>query len=362
MIRRLLIPLFFIPIFCIAQKQISKTMVFDETIREYIIYVPQGCDGTESCPLLFSFHGGSGYANDFIQTNDMRPIADTANFIAVYPQGALDYDAVDDGDQASTSWIHKAPTEHDDIFFIEAIIDTLSTQYLIDLDRVYACGYSEGGIFSYELGCRLNNKIAAFAAVSGSMLSDYYRTDIYGWEACLPTHPTAMMLIPGTIDQNPHSNYDGFSYMDMSLYMSVEEITTFWSNFNSTDLNPIIDNIENSFPNDGSTVERKSWLNGNNCTSIQELKVIGGDHDWPGTFGNMDINASEEIWNFVSKHNINGLIDCNTVTTSFEFDIIKNKKVTRITDILARDVEEVKNIPLFYHYDDGTVEKKIILE
>ena len=39
----------------------------------------------------------------------------------------------------------------------------------------------EGAILSYELGCRLNNKIAAFAAVSGSMLDNYYRDDIYGW-------------------------------------------------------------------------------------------------------------------------------------------------------------------------------------
>ena len=92
------------------------------------------------------------------------------------------------------------------------------------------------------------------------------------------------------------------------------------------------------------------------------MKVIGGDHDWPGTFGNMDINASEEIWYFVSKYDINGLIDCNTVTTSYEFDIIQNKKILRITDVLARDIKEAKNIPLFYHYDDGTVEKKIILE
>tara|TARA_B110000977_G_scaffold4113_1_gene5783 strand:- start:240 stop:1328 length:1089 start_codon:yes stop_codon:yes gene_type:complete len=362
MIRKLLIPLFFIPALCIAQQQISKTMLFDGDLREYIVYVPEGCDGTESCPLLFSFHGGSGYATEFIQTNDMRPIADTANFIAVYPQGALDFDAVDDGGQASPSWIHKAPTDHNDIFFIDAIIDTLSSQYFIDNDRVYACGYSEGGIFSYELGCRLNNKIAAFASVSGSMLSDYYRADIYGWDACLPVHATAVMLIPGTIDQNPHSNYDGFSYLDMPLYMSVEEITSFWSNYNSTDINPITINIENTSLIDGSTVERKSWINGNNCTSIQELKVIGGDHDWPGTFGNMDISATEEIWNFVSKYDINGLIDCNTVTTSYEFDIIQNKKILRITDVLARDIKEAKNIPLFYHYDDGTVEKKIILE
>ena len=94
----------------------------------------------------------------------MRPIADTANFIAVYPQGAIDPDG------GTTSWIHKAPTDHDDIFFVEAIIDALSLDYSIDQSRIYACGYSEGAILSYELGCRLNNKIAAFAAVSGSML------------------------------------------------------------------------------------------------------------------------------------------------------------------------------------------------
>ncbi len=359
---KLLILLIFIPTFCIAQNQVSKTMVFDGNVREYIVYIPTGYDGTVHFPLLFSFHGGGGYASEFIQTNDMRPIADTANFIAVYPQGALDFDAVDDGGQASTSWIHKAPTDHDDIFFVEAMIDTLSAQYSIDNDRVYACGYSEGGIFSYELGCRLNNKIAAFSAVSGSMLSDYYRTDIYGWDACSPTHPTAMMLIPGTVDQNPHSNYDGFSYEDMSLYLSVEEITSFWSNFNNTDINPVIINVENTSLNDGSTVERKSWLNGNNCTSIQELKVIGGDHDWPGTFGNMDINASQEIWKFVSKHDINGLIDCNAVMGEYQFDIIQTKKIIKKTDVLGRDIKEVKNIPLLYFFDDGTVEKKIIIE
>ena len=57
--------------------------------------------------------------------------------------------------------------------FIEAIIDTLSTEFNVNNDRVYACGYSEGGIFSYELGCRLNNRIAAFGSVSGSMLTDH---------------------------------------------------------------------------------------------------------------------------------------------------------------------------------------------
>ena len=118
--------LLIIPSFIFAQQQITKTMIYNGDSREYIVYVPEGCNNNITCPLLFSFHGGSGYANDFIQANDMRPIADTANFIAVYPQGAYDYDALEEGQdssEASTSWIHKAPTDHDDIYFVEAIID-----------------------------------------------------------------------------------------------------------------------------------------------------------------------------------------------------------------------------------------------
>ena len=30
--------------------------------------------------------------------------------------------------------------------------------------------------------------------------------------------------------------------------------------------------------------------------------------------------------------------------------------------MLGRNIKELKNIPLFYRYDDGSVEKKIILE
>jgi hypothetical protein len=38
------------------------------------------------------------------------------------------------------------------------------------------------------------------------------------------------------------------------------------------------------------------------------------------------------------------------------------KKLIRIIDFVGREVKETKNQPLFYIYDDGTVEKKIIIE
>ena len=94
--------------------------------------------------------------------------------------------------------------------------------------------------------------------------------------------------------------------------MSVNDITNYWTNHNNTDINPVVTNIFDSYPGDGSNVERREWLNGDNCVSVVELKVINGDHDWPGSSGNMDINATKEIWDFVSQYDITGLINCNT--------------------------------------------------
>ena len=349
--------LLLIPSMCMSQTTITNNLFFDGNDREYIVYIPESYDGQKEFPLMFNFHGGAGYASDFMFTNDMRPIADTADFIAVYPQGAIN--TIEDGGSGTTSWIHKAPTDHDDIYFVEAIIDAMSSEYLIDQNRIYACGYSEGAIISYELGCRLNSKIAAFAAVSGSMLENYYRDDIYGWGPCTPVHPTGMMLIPGTVDGSPHSLYEGLSYGDMPLYMSANDITVYWSNYNNTDINPVVTDVVNSAPNDGSTVQRKLWLNGDNCVSIQELKVINGDHEWPGSSGNMDINATEEIWNFVSKFNTEGQIDCDQLSTLEIKNSIDNKELIQVIDVLGRKVinHQNKNQILFYIYDDGSVEK-----
>ena len=76
--------------------------------------------------------------------------------------------------------------------------------------------------------------------------------------------------------------------------MSVNDSTSYWSNYNNTDFNPIVTDVADSAPNDGSTVERKLWLNGDSCVSIQELKVINGDHEWPRIFWEYDIQMQQK--------------------------------------------------------------------
>ena len=83
-------PLYLLLVFpLVLLGQDNHVLIFDGMEREYIAYIPESYDGQKEFPLMFNFHGGAGYASDFMYTNDMRSIADTADFIAVYPQGAI---------------------------------------------------------------------------------------------------------------------------------------------------------------------------------------------------------------------------------------------------------------------------------
>ena len=43
-------------------------------------------------------------------------------------------------------------------------------------------------------------------------------------------------------------------------------------------------------------------------------------------------------------------------------EIVKSRTIIKITDLLGRETKGTKNQPLFYIYDDGTVEKRIVIE
>ena len=53
---------------------------------------------------------------------------------------------------------------------------------------------------------------------------------------------------------------------------------------------------------------------------------------------------------------------CITTTILSDNIIIENKEIIKVVDILGRETKEKENELLFYIYDDGTVEKRIIME
>lgn len=285
----------------IAQQTLNKTIIHNGLNREYIVYIPDICNGTYAAPLLFNFHGYGGFANSYIDFADMRSTADTAGFILVYPQGSS-YGSKE------TYWEIGDRHEKggaDDLGFVEAMIEALASENKIDLERVYSCGTSNGGYFSFEIACQLSGRIAAVVSVAGSMAT-------YAYENCNPTHPTPVATIHGTADSSVY--YDGGGPWDP---VPLSKVNSYWVNYNNTNHSPVISKLPNIDPFDGSTVEHITYNKGDSCTSVEHYKIVGGGHwYWPGTTGNMDINANSVIWNFLSKYNIYGSIDCKENTNN----------------------------------------------
>ena len=276
-----------------SQTFISQTIQHDGLTREYSIYVPASYDGTTNFPLLFNLHGGGGTNSAWQVTSDMRPIADTADFILVYPQARPD-----PSDGNSFNWIPKVPGTFDDVPFFSSLIDTIASNYQIDQNRIYACGYSLGGDMTFELGCKLNNRIAAIAPVARTMQANPN-------SFCSPVHPTGVLTILGTDDLV--SPYNGIVFGGIEYYISAAATHSYWATHNNCVTTPTMNTVSPS-------VERYTWSTTSGCAYVEELKVIGGGHDWPGSFGNMTIDANTEIWQFVSRYDINGLIGCTTTS------------------------------------------------
>lgn len=319
----------FATIYSNAQQTLNESMLHDGVTREYIVYVPAVYNGSSSVPLLFNFHGYGMSANNQMSYGNMRAVADTAGFILVYPQGTLFW--------GSPHWNVGSWTlgsTADDIGFTEAMIDTLAANYNIDLNRVYSCGYSNGGYFSFVLSCQLSAEIAAIGSVGGTMSTETYNS-------CNPSHPTPVVTIHGTDDAIV--SYSGGNPNNSE---SLSDVNTYWANYNNTIVPPVVSTLPNIDTTDGSTAELSLFDNGDNCTSVQHYKVIGGDHDWPGSWGNMDINADAVIWSFVSKYDLNGLIGCATTSinennnTQENYKIYPNPVHTQITLDLGLAVEK----------------------
>jgi len=332
---KLLLILILFPCFIFGQQTMNDSILINGIYRNYITYVPSIYQPSQPTPLIFNLHGRTSTAWQQMWYGDFRDIADTANFIIVHPQGLLDNTGV-------THW-NLGQSNIDDIGFLNSLYSHLVSNYNINLDQVYSTGMSNGGSMSYYLACNMNDKIAAIASVTGAM-------GTFTQLNCNPNHPTPVMEIHGTAD---------FTVPFNDIINGIE----YWRDYNNCNLIADTTLMPDLNFGDLSTVKHIVYKNGDNGVTTELFKVINGGHTWPGSnistgVTNYDINASIEIWKFFYKYDINGLIHQSTSITEY----ITKKDIIKVIDVLGRQTKHLKNQPLFYIYDDGTVEKKIILE
>lgn len=274
---------------------INKKINQEGLERDYILYVPESYDGTTEVPLVFNFHGYTSSAREQMNYGDFRSIADTANFIIVHPQGTLL-----DGNTHFNVGGWTLDSKIDDVDFTSILITIISGEYRIDQKRIYSTGMSNGGYMSFKLACELNHRIAAVASVTGSMTPEIYND-------CNPSRPVPVMQFHGTDDGVVPYAGNGWS-------KPIDDVMVYWREHNNCLDTSYMGMVADVVDSDNSTVETVSHFDGDAGSSVIQYIVRNGGHTWPGTSldfpgTNKDINASEQIWQFFSQYDIDGLIE-----------------------------------------------------
>lgn len=306
-------------VFSFGQQTLYESITHGGLQRDYILYVPEIYSPDDPTPLVFNFHGYTSNAFEQLNYGDFRPIADTAGFIIVHPQGTVDLLG---NTHFNVGW---GTSQINDIGFAGALIDSLSAMYNIDQDRVYSTGMSNGGFMSYYLACELSERIAAIASVTGSM-------NITHLANCSPSHPMPVMEIHGTADAT-------VPYTGNIIFGTTPATIAYWVNYNNCESVPTILAIEDADTGDGCTAEHQIHADGDNGVTVEHYKIIDGQHTWPGSafggFGtNQDIDACKEIWRFFSQYDIHGLIQTTStaeVTDHTDIKIYPNPATTFTT-------------------------------
>jgi len=275
-------------LFCFGQSGITvvDSIMSNNIMRKYRLYVPNIYTGSQSVPLILNLHGYTSNALQQQLYSNFMPIADTANFLMVYPDGKAPL-----GNQY---WNAGFGGTENDVLFMSDLIDSLKLNYNIDLNSIYSCGMSNGGIMSYYLACNLPNRIAAIASVTGSMLKT--------WFSCAPSRPFPIMEIHGTADGT-------VNYLGDATFAPIDSVVKKWSSHNNCNPAPTTFSVPNISLTDNSTALHYVYSGGTSGSSVELYKVIGGGHSWPGAFAflantNQDFSASVEIWRFFRKYKL----------------------------------------------------------
>lgn len=271
-----------------AQTTVNGSFIHGGITRTYSFYVPASYTPGNAVPLVIGLHGLGSSGAEFAQYRDFRPIADTANFIVVHPDGSTMLGL------KFWNYGNILGSTVDDVGFLETLIDTISANYSINPERVYCAGMSNGSFMSYYMACE-SDRLAAIGTVTGSMSIEMY-------DNCNPSHPTPSIHIHGTDDgTNP--------YTGTSTMKNIPEVSLFWVNQNGCDTTPTIATVPNINTTDDATAEHYLYSGGVNGHTVEHFKVIGGGHSWPNApmpgsseATCMDFDATKEIWRFFSQY------------------------------------------------------------
>jgi polyhydroxybutyrate depolymerase len=241
-----------------------------EARRAALVNVPRGRPGP--LPVVIALHGAGGNGRFMERYSNLTRVGNRAGFIAVYP------------DAAGKFW-QLTPTGEeggDDVAVVRGLLDRVAAAACVDAARVYATGVSNGGGLVARLGCEMSDRVAAIAPVAGPY---------GGLPPCHPDRPVSVLEIHGTEDESvPYAGRPPNGTGSVAGYLAQ------WYGLDGcgprvTRRRVTLRVLE---------VKRPACSAG---TSVSHLKVLDGNHAWPGTpldLAGHDsrLSAADAVWGF----------------------------------------------------------------
>lgn len=281
----------------------ERSLASGGTTRTFQQVVPTAA-GATPVPLVVDLHGYLSGAAGQAAISNLGALAESAGFVLVTPQGSSDkpyWNAAPD------------PTLPDDVAFVSALIDDVAGRLCIDPARVYVDGFSNGAFLASLVACRLADKVAAVAAVSGLVFP----------AGCAPVRPIPVLALHGTADR--FVTYDGGPNVALETLSWNDESRRAFAGIAFA---PVTTSLARWGQVEGCTsppVERPVTPSVSSTTyegcrggSVVRLDTVaGGGHTWPGsTFSRasagvlgattFEIDADAAIWQFFVDHPMPG--------------------------------------------------------
>jgi len=289
----------------------------NETPRDYLVFVPPTYDARAPVPVMVMLHGRTSNAAAMARITDMNSVARRHGFIVVYPEGlGNEWNAQFDLYTKSSRSVHTAGNEtvglrQNDVGFLKTLMADLQLDLNIDPSRLYIAGFSNGGFMTMRMACSGADTFAAFAEV-GSALYPVMA------DLCRTSKPTPILFMHGTKDASiPIDGVrvrDSQSGIAIPVTWSVKETVALFARRNGCSNVGVSTTFGTSGKSPGTFVVRFTPKDCRPEAPVVFWIIDGGGHTWPGVAGimdeqrfgltNMDINAGEKIWEFVSAHRL----------------------------------------------------------
>ena len=286
-----------------GQGTTKQTVKVGQESRTYYLHVPPRLPEDKPAALVLMFHGGGGTPAFAERESRFSELADREGFLVAYPEGIGR--SWNDGRDIRTE---SAQRKSDDVGFVAALIDDVAQDHRIDAKRVFATGISNGAMFSHCLAMNLSPRIAAIAPVAGGLAES-------SRERFHPEMPVSVLILHSTGD--PLVPYHGGDIVlpggfKRAGIIDTDETVRKWVDHDGCRREPVVEDLPDSDPADGSRVRKFTYPKGKDGTEVVLYRIEGGGHTWPGGLQYLpakligrvcrDIDGTRVIWDFFKTH------------------------------------------------------------